>query len=123
MTVSHSILRRSCSVLLLLGILIIFEIVFFGSGYYFLDLQSRSNISSRLGIEPSWNSLEVNISEHITTGMTRIEVIHASESIGPFVIIPVITNIEYCEDFMFNVGPFHSARGGRWDVVTTKTIL
>jgi hypothetical protein len=116
MKTNRSWLIRGCFILLLLGLLNVIEFGFLGLGYYLLDLQARSNISSRLGIESNWDSLRSYIPEHIKVGMNRIDVIRESENIGAFVIVPVIINVKYCEDYIYNVGPLHSSRGGRWDI-------
>ncbi len=123
MKINRSWLTRGCSILLLLGLLNAIEIGFFGLGYYLLDLQARSSIASRLGIEPNWDSLRNYIPEHIKVGMNRIDVIRESENIGAFVILPVIINIKYCEDYIYNVGPLDSSRGGRWDVCYDKNFV
>jgi hypothetical protein len=116
MKTNRSWLKLGCSILILLGLLNVIEIGFLGLGYYLLDLQARSNISTRLGIEPNWDSLRYYIPDHITVGMSRIDVIEESEKIGAFVIVPVIIHVKYCEDYIYNVGPLHSSRGGRWDI-------
>jgi hypothetical protein len=113
---NRSWIVRGCSVLFLLILLNALEFGCLGLGYQWLDLQARSSLSTKLGIEPNWDSFREYIPDQIKPGMTRIEVLQEARKIGSYVVVPIIINVKYCEAFYFTVGPLHSARGGRWDV-------
>jgi hypothetical protein len=115
---NRSWILRGIYVLLILAFLNALEIGCLGLGYYLLDLQARSNLSTKLGIEPNWDSFRQYIPSHIKPGMNRIEVLQESDNIGPNVFSPFIYGVggKYCEALYFQVGPLRTARGGRWEI-------
>ena len=123
MKLNNSRIVYGCSILILLVLLNSLELGCLALGYYWLDLKARTDLSTKLGIEPNWDSFSKYIPEHIKPGMTRIEVLQEAEKIGPYQIDPFIIEVKYCEAFYFYVGPLRSSRGGRWDVCYNQNFI
>jgi hypothetical protein len=103
----------------LLVILVIFDLIqalCIGSVWYISDIQAQRVMSAKLGIAPGWHGLEEYIESHFEVGMTRGEILKQAKEVG-FVNINVFFIGEtYCEVYSFHVGPYNSARGGRWSI-------
>ena len=112
--------NRTISRLLKLAIILItfdlIQVLCIGGIWSINDLWARNELGKKLGIESNWQSLEKYIKTHFELGMTRDEVIRQAEEIGLFFTSPYFIGADYCELYVFNVGPFESSRGGRWDI-------
>ncbi len=103
----------------LLFVLVLFDLtqaLCVGSVWYISDSKARSAMSTRLGIEPNWKRLEEYIETQFEVGMTRDEVLRQADEIGYVNINYYFIGETYCEVYSFSVGPFISARGGRWRI-------
>lgn len=109
-----SILSRLLRLVAFLFVVHAVEFLLIGGIWYVLDIQSRSSLTAKLGIEPSWISFEKYIETHFEVGMSRTEVIKQAEIVGPFSVEPFFSGLKYCEEYSFRVGPLGSPRGGRW---------
>jgi hypothetical protein len=82
----------------LIVLLVIFDLVqalCVGGIWYVSDLRARNAISARLGIKPSWKSLEGYIEANFNEGMTRDEVLNRARDIGVFFTGPFFIGTQY----------------------------
>jgi hypothetical protein len=87
-----------------------------GGLWYVSDARARNAMSAKLNIEPSWQSLVDYNEAHFKVGMTRDDVLEQAEKVGSVNINFFFIGEMYCEIFSFDLGPFNSARGGRWGI-------
>jgi hypothetical protein len=84
--------------------------------WFVLDGRARTSIASKLGTEPTWDSVETYIADQFTIGTPRMQLLERAAEIGVFRIKPFFIGAQYCETYYFKLGPFWADRAGPWNV-------
>jgi hypothetical protein len=80
--------RRKIIVFVVIGILVCLGFAGAQRGLDYWESRALARLTSRLGVEPSWEAYEDYLDHAFGTGMTREEVQRMATRIGPFVAEP-----------------------------------